>query len=153
VDEAIAWVDRAALLTPDHPALAAIRGEALTAVWRFREAIAPLARVAEAAPRDDTAWTALALARGSAGDDLGALDAAHRGLAIQPRDQDLLRVQALSLRALGAPEDEVLAAQRAYLAYRPADAIPRVKAKCSKAVPGCANERSPVHVHELRPAK
>jgi hypothetical protein len=47
----------------------------------------------------------------------------------------------------------VAAAQRAYLAHRPADAIPRVKGKCSKDVPGCANERSPVHVHEMRPAR
>ena len=153
VDEALEWVDRATPLAPGHPALPAIRGEALAAVWRFQEAIAPLARAAEAAPRDDTAWVALAVARGSAGDDRGALDAAQRGLAIQPRDQDLLRVQALSLRALGAPEGDVDAAQRAYLDHRPADAIPRVRAKCSKEVPGCANERIPVHVHEMRPAR
>lgn len=152
VDDALAFADRAAALAPDHPAPDAIRGEALSAVWRFRQALDPLARAADAAPGDDTAWAALAIARGSAGDDRGALEAAWRGLALQPRDQDLLRVQALSLRSLGAPEELAVAAQRAYLQHRPADAIPGVKGKCSRDVPGCANERSPVHVHELRPA-
>jgi hypothetical protein len=72
---------------------------------------------------------------------------------LQPRDHDLLRIQALGLQRLGAPAPQVDAALAAYLAVQPADMIPRVKAKCSAKVPGCAHERNPVHVHVMRPVK
>jgi hypothetical protein len=91
----------------------------------------------------------LALALGSAGDDRGALDAAQRGLSLQPRDPDLLRVQALSLEALRGPR--AVEAREVYLDHRVADDTPRVRARCSANVPGCALERNPVHVHPLRP--
>ncbi len=150
VDEAMSWLDKLAPLAPDHPAIPFLRGEALSQVWRFEKAGGPLSEAAERASGDDAAWVMLAVARGSAADPRGALAAARRGLAVQPRDHDLLRVQALSLSALSAPEDEVRAAWAAWGKVRPADVIPRVKAKCSKEVPGCALERSPVHVHPLR---
>jgi len=151
-DEALAWLDKAAPLAPDHPAIPYLRGEALAAVWRWENAAAPLAEAAEKTPEDDSVWALLAIARGSANDPRGALVAAQRGLAIQPRDHDLMRIQALSLEALGAPEGEARAAWDAWNRFRPADAIPRVKAKCSQLVPGCALERDTAHVHALRPA-
>lgn len=150
VDEAMGWLEKLAPLAPDHPAIPYLRGEALSQVWRFEKAAGPLGEAAERAPGDDAAWVMLAVAKGSAADPRGALEAARRGLAAQPRDHDLLRVQALSLSALAAPEDEVAAAWAAWQKVRPADVIPRVKAKCSKEVPGCALERAPVHVHPLR---
>jgi tetratricopeptide (TPR) repeat protein len=150
IDEALALVARAEPLAPGHPALAELRGRANALVWRWPEAAAPLATAAEKAPGDDSVWSALALARGSAGDARGALIAARTGLKVQPRDHDLLRVQALSLDALGGAPEEVAAAYQAYLAVQPADMIPRVRAKCSAKVPGCAHERNPVHVHVLR---
>ncbi|TKD00069.1 multiheme c-type cytochrome [Polyangium fumosum] len=150
VDEAMGWLDKVTPLAPDHPAIPYLRGEALAQVWRFEKATPPLAEAAARAPGDDAAWVMLAIARGSAADARGALDAARRGLLVQPRDHDLLRVQALSLAALAAPEAEVTAAWAAWQKVRPADGIPRVKAKCSREVPGCALERSPVHVHPLR---
>jgi tetratricopeptide (TPR) repeat protein len=148
-DEALRLADRAALLLPGHPALAALRGEALAQVWRWAEAVPPLDEAARAAPGDDAAWTRLAVALGSrGGDDRASLDAALHGLALQPRDADLLRVEAL---ALGALRDRgAAAAEAAYDTYRPADAIPGVKARCSMKVPGCATERNPVHVHLMR---
>ncbi|MBK9261962.1 MAG: hypothetical protein IPM54_19425 [Polyangiaceae bacterium] len=91
-----------------------------------------------------------ATARASAGDPRGALEAVRRGLVMQPRDHDLLRIQALSLGALGAAEKEVSVAWEEWQKVRPADVIPSIKAKCSKNVPGCALERSPVHVHAMR---
>lgn len=150
VDEAMRWLDQASKLAPDHPAIPYLRGEALSQVWRFDKAAGPLAEAAEKAPEDDAAWVMVAIARGSAADPMGALDAARRGLAWQPRDHDLLRIQALSLNALSAEPDEIEAAWAAWQKVRPADQIPRVKAKCSKDVPGCALERAPVHVHALR---
>ena len=146
---ALAQLDKAQALLPGHPAIDTLRGEALSLVWRWDEAVAPLDRAARAAPGDDSGWTRLALALGSRGSDREALDATARGLALQPRDQDLLRVQALALRALGSPEAEQGAA--AYERHRSADFVPRVRAACSAKVPGCAEERSPVHAHAMRP--
>jgi tetratricopeptide (TPR) repeat protein len=151
VDEAMQWADRAEPFAPGHPALAHIRGKALSLVWRWPEAALSLTPVTEAAPSDDYGWVALAIARGSAGDDRGSLIAAARGLLTQPRDHDLLRVQALALSKLEAPDAHVTAAFDAWKAVQIADEIPRVKARCSAKVPGCANERNPVHAHALRP--
>lgn len=148
-DEALRRLDHVETLIPGHPATAALRGDALSIVWRWSEAVSPLAAAARAAPRDDAAWTRLALALGSrGGDPRASLHAALTGLAIQPRDPDLLHVQALALRALhdpGAP-----AAAAAYDEHRPADVIPEIKSRCSMNTPGCALERNPVHTHRMR---
>ena len=150
VDEAVKWIDGAARLVPNHPALSYVRGEALSQVWRFEQSVVPLGEAAEKTPGDDAVWVMLATARASAGDPRGALEAVRRGLEVQPRDHDLLRIQALSLGALKAPESETNVAWDEWQKVRPADVIPSIKAKCSKNVPGCALERSPVHVHTMR---
>ena len=51
-------------------------------------------------------WRAYAVALGSISRDADALVAAQAGLALAPRQPDLLRVQALALRALGSAEAE-----------------------------------------------
>lgn len=153
VDESLEWARRAEALLPGHPALHQLRGKANALVWRWNEAAVPLAKAADLAPDDDSAWIALAIARGSAGDAPGSLEAAVRGLSMKPRDADLLRVQALGLERVGAKTADVEAALAAYLAVQPADIIPRAKAKCSAKVPGCAADRAPVHVHVMRPVK
>jgi tetratricopeptide (TPR) repeat protein len=147
-DEASRWLAEAAKLAPGSPAIDRTRGDSLAQVWRWSEAAAPLQAAAEAAPRDDAAWAALALALGSAGRGADALEASRKGLLLQPRDADMLRVQALALASLKAPSHE---AREAYLACRTPDDAPRIRGACSKNVPGCALERNPVHVHELRP--
>ncbi len=151
VDEAVAWSARAEQFLPNHPAIAYLRGLAHAEVWRWQTAAKWYDEALPAAGFDDRFFVDLALARGSAGDDKGALEAAWMGLSVQPRDADLLRIQALSLGALGAPVAEIARAEDAYARVFPADMIPRVRAKCSATVPGCANERNPVHVHTMRP--
>jgi len=146
--EALGWLKRAEALLPDHPALAALEGEAFGLVWRWDEATGPLEEATRAAPEDDGAWMRLSVARGSRGDAAGALAAAREGLGLQPRDPDMLRVQALSLRALGGKGVE--AAEEAYQRFRPADDVPGIKSACSMKVLGCALERSPLHVHRMR---
>jgi tetratricopeptide (TPR) repeat protein len=116
-EEALRWIDGLTKLAPTHPALPYLRGEALSQVWRFEQAAGHLGDAVQRAPRDPSVWVMLATARASAGWASEALDAARRGLVFQPRDHDLLRIQALSLEALG-----------------------------------CALERSPVHVHQMRSA-
>ncbi len=150
VDEAMAWASRAEQVLPNHPAIAYLRGFANAEVWRWPTAAKWFAEALPAAGYDDRFFLDLALARGSAGDDLGALSASWMGLSVQPRDADLLRIQALSLGALGARVSEVARAEEAYGRVFPADMIPRVRAKCSAKVPGCANERIPVHAHAMR---
>jgi tetratricopeptide (TPR) repeat protein len=150
--DAVAFLERAEPLAPGDPALARLHGDALAAVWRWKESVPWLRAAALASPRDDDAWAALATALGSAGDDAAALDAARRALASWPRHPDLLRVQALALEHLGAPPDLTAAALEAYLTCRRTDEAPGVRAACSKLVPGCALERVPVHVHVMRAA-
>lgn len=150
--EALDLIDRAAVLAPGHPTLARLRGDAYAMVWRWNESLAPLREAAAASPKDSSSWIKLAIALGSAGDDAGALHAAITGLALLPRDADMLRVQALALAALGAPADRVAAAHDASLRYRLPDDAPAIRAACSDDVPGCALEREPFHTHEMRGA-
>jgi tetratricopeptide (TPR) repeat protein len=150
VADALERVDEAERLAPGHPALEALRGAALEQVWRWGEALGPLRAAVEAAPRDDRAAARLAIALGSAGSDAPALAAARRGLYLAPRDPDLLRVQALSLLALGAPAADADAAEQAYLSCRPADDAPSIRSACAARDAGCALERLPVHVHVMR---
>ncbi len=137
------------LLGVPHPALARIRGEALLAEWAWGEAGLHLAEAARLAPRDDSALAALAMAWGGAGEQERALSAATRGLLLQPRDADLLRVQSLVLDAIGADPETCALARAEFLTRRAPDDAPAVRARCSKLVPGCALERNPVHVTEL----
>lgn len=150
VDEAMAWLGRAEQHAPNHPAIAYLRGLAHAEVWRWPAAARWYDEAAPAAGYDDRFFVDLALARGSASDDAGALAAAWLGLSIQPRDADLLRIQALSLAALGAPASEVALAEDAYARVLVADMVPVVRARCSAKVPGCAEERKPVHAHGMR---
>jgi hypothetical protein len=123
------------------------RAQVLVSTWRLADAAPLLLDVASRSPRDDGAWSAAAVTLGGAGDAFAALDAAKRGLSIQPRDGDMLRVQALALTSLHAPS---ATADAAFLERRTPDDAPAVRARCSATVPGCAVERVPVHVHEMR---
>lgn len=149
-DEALSWFERARSEGADHPALAKLSGTALAQVWRFEAAEPFLDQASRSAPKDDATWAKLAITLGSLKRDADALEAAHRGLELQPRHPDLLRVQSLSLRALGADPEVRERAHDAYLDHRVADDGPSVGALCAERVPGCATERNPVHVHTMR---
>lgn len=147
--EALALLDRAEALIGPHPALERARGGALALVWRWGEAVAALEKAMAAAPRNLGGWRALAIAAGSLGDHRRALEASARGLALQPRDADLLRVQALALEALGAGADLAGRAMSAYARHRRPDRATDIRIACAQNVAGCARERDPVHVHDL----
>jgi hypothetical protein len=141
---------REAGMASPTPAMQRARGEVLAATWRLSEAAPLFADVASRSPRDDTAWAKAAVTFGGAGDSFAALESARRGLLVQPRDGDMLRVQALSMTGLRADERTTRAAEAAFLERRTPDAAPAIRGKCTANVPGCANERVPVHVHEMR---
>jgi Flp pilus assembly protein TadD len=149
-DEALRRLDEAGALLPDHPAIPHARGAALGNVWRWKEATAPLREAALASPLDDVLWSHLAVAYGSADEPRAALDATTHGLALTPRDADMLRVQALALERLGASPEDVARARDAFARWRPPDDAPAVKNGCSRQFPWCALERLPVHVHPMR---
>lgn len=154
-DETFALADRADAAAkeagmPKPPAMMRARGEVLVSTWRLADAAPLFVDVATRSPRDDAAWSVAAVTQGGAGDAFGALATARRGLAVQPRDGDMLRVQALSLAELGVKGDGIAPAEAAFLDRRTPDDAPAIRGKCSAKVPGCANERVPVHVHAMR---
>jgi tetratricopeptide (TPR) repeat protein len=148
-DEALALIAEARPLLPrPGPAvLDAVDADALSRVWRWREAIAPARACAERVPGNAAAWIVLARALGSAGDDAAALDAATRGLELAPRDPDLLRSQAAALAALHRPEAD--AALAAYDRFRSPDSAAELRIQCAAGSPRCARERELGHSHAL----
>ncbi|MEZ4359686.1 MAG: multiheme c-type cytochrome [Kofleriaceae bacterium] len=151
-DDALRLLARAqARLTAPYPAaLDAVAADALGRVWRWREAAPYARRAAEAAPGNTSAWTALAKVLASAGDDRGALAAAQRGLALAPRDSDLLRSQATALAALGSPQ--AAAALAAFDRFRAPDQAAELRITCARGSKRCGREREQIHRHELAPA-
>lgn len=151
VDETFDAAKRADLeLGGVAPSMQRARADVLASTWRLSEAAPLFLDAATRAPADDAAWVIAAVTFGSAGDPFSAADAAKRGLAVQPRDGDMLRVQALALPFLGADRSLSARAEAAFLERRTPDDAPGVRGKCSAKVPGCANERVPVHVHAMR---
>jgi len=150
-DEALQRLDEASSVAPWEPAIAYARAEALAGVWRWKEAAPALSVAAAVSPLDDTVWTHLAVAYGSADEPGSALDAARRGLTLAPRDADLLRVQALALERLGAAPEAIASARDAFARWRPPDEAPGIKSACARSDPTCALERLPVHIHRMLP--
>jgi tetratricopeptide (TPR) repeat protein len=149
-DEALAILDRARRLLPDAPAaIDAAAADALMRVWRWREAVAPAEAAAGKAPGATASWVVLARVLGSVGDDRGALEAARRGLALDGRQPDLLRSQAVALRALGSPLAD--AALAAYDRFRVPDDAPDLRIRCADVSARCARERQIGHTHVLAP--
>jgi len=133
-----------------HPFFDRVRGQALASTWREAEAGPRLCDAATTVLRDDSLFSELAVTLGSASEHAHALEAARYALALQPRDDAALRVQALSLEALGADPSLVRRAKDAWLVRRIPDDGSSIKAKCSANVPGCAAERDPVRIHPMR---
>ncbi len=130
-----------------HPALWRTRGDAYAHVWDWDIAARAYDSAARLSPRDTQAWRDLAGARGSAGDPKGSLKAAVKGLAGNPRDEALLRSQALALQALDA---DATAATAAWHAHRVPDSAAALGRRCEQQVPGCRTARLPVPVIQTR---
>jgi tetratricopeptide (TPR) repeat protein len=142
LEEALGLADQAQSLVGPHPAFDRVRGDAYAQTWHWADAARVLTRVTEAAPGDTAAWRDLARARMSAGDPSAAWSAAIAGLKLQPRDEGLLRCEALSLEALGSPDAP--AARAAFLFYREADETSASRILCDRGEPYCARDRQPV---------
>lgn len=149
LDDALRAAARAESWVGSHPAIDRVRADAYAQVWRFEPAAAALNEVTKVSPYDTAAFRELARTRLSAKDPQGALLAAQSGLALQPRDEGLLRVQALALEADRAPD--AAAARQAFLFYRDADNASSSRLACDKQLAHCARDRMPVVTIELDP--
>lgn len=148
-DDALALVAEARKLLPaPGPAvLDAVAADALARVWRWEEAIAPARACTERAPANSAAWMLYARVLGSVADNRAALAASAKGLALNPRDPDLLRSQSVALGALGHAQAD--AALTAYDRYRSPDYSAELRIECAANDARCAREREQGHTHLL----
>jgi len=142
LEEALEAADRAEALIGEHPALWRVRGRAHAQVWMWPEAALAFGRVVDLAPGDSMAYIDLARARGSAGDPEGALEASVIGLGLKPRNESLLRSQALALGHLGSRHGA--RALTLSLTHRKPDDAPALRARCAETVPLCDRDRQPI---------
>jgi hypothetical protein len=153
--DALALVEqaRALLPSPGPAVLDAVAADALARVWRWADA-APHARaVTERVPGNTGAWVMLARVLGSLDDNVGALTAARRGLALAPRDGDLLRSQATAIAVLMPETPLAGAALTAYDRFRAPDEAAQLRIQCANSNPRCARERELGHTHPLIPSR
>lgn len=158
-DDALAEVARARALlattvapgqpAPHPPVLDAVAADAYARVFRWKDAVAPAKACTERAPDNWIAWMNLARIQLAARDFVAAQAAATAGLALAPRDPELLKVQSTALAALQHPAaPQALAA---YTRYRAPDRAARLRIDCSRANARCDRDRNPVQTIELAP--
>jgi hypothetical protein len=146
--DAVAEFDAAEEIVGAHPAIELAKGRAYEKVWMFPQAV-PAYREAAKLQNDDRIWRGLAYNLGSMDEHRASLEAAQKGLAIEPRDKDLLRAQLLALRGLNAPEEHIAAAAEAYDKFKADEQAPQIRIVCSDDSEHCRRERLPVHLHWL----
>jgi tetratricopeptide (TPR) repeat protein len=151
LEVALAFADRAFELVGEQPAIERARADAYAQVWHWPEAADALSKVTELARFDTASFRELARARLSANDPVRALPAAQGGLRLQPRDEGLLRSQALALEALGSPDAK--AARDAFVFYREADEANASRLACDRHTPLCARDSLPVVTIALTPER
>ncbi|MCA9582833.1 MAG: hypothetical protein KC416_13635, partial [Myxococcales bacterium] len=136
LETALERIAEAESLLGSHPYLERVRGQAFARVWRWSEAATHFKRATELAPGDSSLWTERAQAEVSIGDSTSALASVHRGLALVPRNGELLR---LLHGATESPE-----ALETFLAFRGNDRAHVLREECDRAVPGCQATRQPI---------
>jgi hypothetical protein len=150
-DEALRLANEAESLAGAHPAIDRARGHAEAQVWRWENAAMAFGAVARAAPLDTEAHRDHARALGSLARGEETLAATALGLRLFPRDEQLLRSQALAIgdcadRGIAACTEAGLRerAQAAFLRYRRPDEETQLRLACEQDVDGCARDRLPI---------
>lgn len=148
--DAGALLDDAEALIPGPvpPVVPTLRALALAQVWKWEDALAPAKLATERAPLNTRTWSLYAQVLASLGRDSEAMEAARQGLALSPRDPDLLRTQAVCLRAQGS--DLADAALDAFDRFRSPDAGPELRIECARSSERCEREREMGHTHTLK---
>ena len=148
VNEALQLTNRIQALVGDHASIHHRRGQANAQVWRWANAANDFRMSVALAPEDSGVWREYAAALGSSNRFLRSLKAARHGLRFAPRDEGLLRSQALALRELNGPQSS--AAYEAFLLHRRVDEQPEMLHRCQAEVENCNRDRQPVPVVQLR---
>ena len=148
-EDALQEVHHLEELLGSHPLVSRLRAEAYSIVWQLREAGKWYEEAARKAPLDDALWRMAAISYGSDSDYPVAFRLAAKGLELEPRDNDLLRLQMIAAKRLNAPPKIVRDAEKAFLDFRQDELASARKARCSREFPECRLEREPFHVHEL----
>jgi predicted Zn-dependent protease len=150
VNDAFALVAQArAVLGKNPPVLDAIIADALVRRNRWPEALAAAKACTQSVPKNTAAWSIYARVLVAIGDYVDALAAARRGLALSPRDPDLLLSQATALAGLDDPQAPI--AQAAYVRFRTPDDAATLRIRCATQSERCWRERNPVQTLTLRP--
>ena len=148
-ESALARVERARkLLGGSPPVLDALLADANLRLNRYADAREPARRCTQSAPQNTAAWAVYARILVALGDHEAALAAATQGLALSPRDPDLLRSQATALAALHDPR--AAEAEAAFTRFRTPDTAATLRIACAKQDARCARERNPVPTLALR---
>lgn len=152
-EDAERLLEQVAAWQPDHPALWAVRAQSHQQVWRWERAAQAWERVTQLAPRDDRAWSGLALAQGSLGRPQQALLAAQEGLKLESRDPHLLRLQSSALARLRPGSPEAQQAHQAWLDFRRDEEASQIKGRCQDTGSRCQQERVSIFARSLQPPR
>ena len=141
---ALAYFEHVQSLIPENPASFHQKGKALSAVWRWEEAVVAFQKSVLLSPNAIANRRGLAVALLANQQYKDALTQAQIGLTKRPRDPDLLRVQALALEELNTPS---ASAHEAWLMHRPDDSTTHLLTQCRLEDSSCALESNPDHIH------
>ena len=146
---ALRHFEEAEELVGPRPAIDYAKANVYSKSWQWSKAAKLHEMVSDRVPENEHAFERLALALGSMGESDKALRAAQKGLALNLRNSELLRVQALSLKEMNHPDASK--AMDAYLRVQEDDEANQIRLRCAQIDPRCALEKRPIHSHVLTP--
>ncbi|CAN5836215.1 hypothetical protein BH11MYX2_BH11MYX2_15250 [soil metagenome] len=127
--------------------LDAILAEGAIRLTDWKAAVVPAEACTKSAPKNLAAWAVYARVLYSNGRFDDALVAAVSGLALSPRDPDLLRTQAATLGALQDPGAR--AAQDAFDRYKAIDEAAGLRVRCARGSEHCWRDRNQIATIDL----
>lgn len=133
---------------PGPAVLDAIAAEVHIKLTSYEDAVAPAEACTKAVPQNVAAWQVYARVLVAVGRFEDALAAAVTGLALNPRDPDLLMSQATALAALKDPKAP--AAQDAFTRFKFHDESAGLRIRCIKGSDRCRRDRNQVQTIALK---
>ncbi len=134
--------------TPNPAVLDAIAAEVHIKLTKYEAAVAPAQACTKSVPQNVAAWQVYARVLVAVGRFDDALAAAVKGLALNPRDPNLLASQATALAGLKDPEAP--AAQDAFTRFKFHDEAAGLRIRCIKGSERCRRDRNQVATIELQ---
>jgi Flp pilus assembly protein TadD len=133
---------------PGPAVLDAIAAEAHIKLTNYEDAVAPAEACTKAVPQNVGAWQVYARVLVAVGRFDDALSASVKGLALNPRDPNLLASQAIALA--GLQDRNAAAAQDAFTRFKFHDEAAGLRIRCIKGSDRCRRDRNQVATIELK---